>query len=109
MLSSSSWCSPRARCVENRASSASSGRPIASQSRRNTLSAFAAMTTHLPSRDSKMLEGATPFSPAPAGPAHEAKAIVLGHRALEQREAGLEQGDVDDLAGAPAEGVAPVE
>ena len=38
ILSSSSWLRPRAPCVANRSSVLSSGRPMASQSRRNTVS-----------------------------------------------------------------------
>ena len=105
----SSWFSPRARCVAKRASSASSGCSIASHSRRKTLSAFAAITIHVPSLDLKMFDGATPFEPGAAGAAHDPEAVVLGDGALEQREARLHQRHVDDLAAAAAEHVAPVE
>ena len=74
------------------------GLPIASQRRRKTLSAFAAITIHLPSLDLKMFEGAMPFRLVPAGLAHDLQPVVFRNRALEHREAGLEQRHVDDLA-----------
>ena len=98
IASISAWWSPRARWVAKRGSSASSGCSIASARRRKTLSALAAITMLLPSRDSKMLEGATPCRPVPPGSRTIPQPVVLRHRALEQRETGLHQRDVDHLA-----------
>ena len=49
-------------------SSASSGWPMAAQSRRKTPSALAAITIQLSSLDLKMFDGAMPVSPVPPGP-----------------------------------------
>ena len=56
-----------------------------------------------------MFDGAMPFRSGAAGLADDPEPVVLRHRALEQREARLEQRDVDDLAASAAERVAPVE
>ena len=50
-----------------------------------------------------------PLQVRPLRPAHDAEPVVLGHRALEQREGRLHQGDVHDLAEPAPEGVTPVE
>ena len=57
--------SPRPWWVAKRGSVASSGRPIASQSRTNTLSALAATTTSAPSAVGYTFDGATPGSTLP--------------------------------------------
>ena len=56
-----------------------------------------------------MFEGATPLSPVPPGPRTIPETVVLGHGALEEREARLEQRDVDHLAASAAERVPAVE
>ena len=63
--SSSAMFSPRPWWVAKRGSVASSGRPIASHSRPNTLSALAATTTSAPSPVGYTFDGATPGSTLP--------------------------------------------
>ena len=55
------------------------------------------------------VRGRDALQPGPAGAADDPEPVVLGNHALEQREAGLHQRDVDHLAAAAAERVAPVE
>ena len=92
-----------------RSSSASSGRSIASQSRRKTLSALAAITIHLLVARPEDVGRRDPLQIRPLRPADDSEPVVLGHRALEQREGRLHQRDVHDLAEPAADGVTPVE
>ena len=55
------------------------------------------------------VRGGDPLEPGPARPADDPETVVLGHGALEEREARLEQRDVDHLSASTAERVPPVE
>ena len=90
--------SPRPWWVAKRGSSASSGRPIASHRRPNTLSALAATTTSAPSPVGYTFDGATPGSTLPERVRVDAAQLEVGHRRLHQRGDRLVDRDVDLLA-----------
>ena len=90
--------SPRPRWVAKRGSVASSGRPIASHRRTNTLSALAATTTSAPSPVGYTFDGATPGSTLPERVRVDAAQLEVGHRRLHQRGDRLVDRDVDLLA-----------